>query len=172
MALVATLPEPAFAAILAVGATCNGLSETAHEPGKIAETAANDAQSDGVGKQALALRLDYTALCIRGRKKPDPAGGDIFIAPLCHGRWGELHNDVEMVAHDGVGMDCNGETAAEEVKSLDEPVFSMFEGPACIVVDTAEKSAPYTTLHPMVAAVTARRNELGSRDGHGVSLTH
>lgn len=54
---------------------------------------------------------------------------------------------MQVVAHDGVGVNGYGKTPAETAKALLDPCFSMLEGLASVAVGAAEKSAPHASLH-------------------------
>jgi hypothetical protein len=79
---------------------------------------------------------------------------------------------MQVVAHDGVGVNSYGEARAEKVKAFLDPRFSMLEGLAGITVDTAEKSAPHASLHAVIATVAAGRNQVRTGCGHVASMTN
>ncbi len=66
LAFVAAFPEPPLAAVFAIGAACDRLSEAAHEPGQVAETSTDDVESAWIGEQTLTLELDSRGFRVGG----------------------------------------------------------------------------------------------------------
>lgn len=93
------------------------------------------------------------------------------IAPGRRGARVHLHHDVQMVAHDGVDVNGDGEARAELMKPFLDPDFAMLEGLSGVAVGAAEKGASYAALDAVVAGVAAWRGEVETGGGDETSAT-
>ena len=87
---------------------------------------------------------------IRWRKCANPTVCYLFIAPvLARARIIENHQ-MEMVAHDGVGHDFNGEVVGEVKHSFGQPDFTVAVVLAGAGIFTAKPAAAYTARDQMI----------------------
>jgi hypothetical protein len=85
------------------------------------------------------------------REGVQPSGCDFVIRPGASGERVEEDDEVEVIAHDGVGVDIDGEGVAEEHEALDEPVFTVREVLAGEFIDAAQACAAHAARDEVVA---------------------
>lgn len=109
LAFVAAFPESSLAPVFAIRPSRDRFDEATHEPGKAAKTLAQDADSVRVGKQALAFAFDGVVAILARWKQAHPARCDFVVMPCCRFVWVDAQNQVQMIAHDCVGVDGDSE---------------------------------------------------------------
>ena len=148
----APLPEASGAVILPVRPPGDGLLEVAHEPAEGPEPLSQAGKTLGTsGERAnpgIQLRVR-----VRGRTRDhQPSAGHLLVAPAPGGRWVGLDDQVEVVAHDGIGMYRDGEHPGELQDSVLDPVLAMVEAAPGQGVIAAEVGTAHASRHAVVRA--------------------
>ena len=84
-------------------------------------------------------------------KGVEPAPCDIVIGPSRGGEGVEVDDEVEVIAHDGVGVDIDGEGLGEVGDTLLEPRFAVREVGTGEFIDAAQPSAAHAARDEVVA---------------------
>lgn len=123
LAFVAAFPESSLATVFAIRSSRDRFDQTAHEPGKAAQTLAQDADSVRVCEQALALAFDRVVDILARWEQSDPARCDFVIVPCCRFVWGDAQYQMQMIAHDRVGVDGDSEAFGHELERASTHAF-------------------------------------------------
>jgi hypothetical protein len=170
LAFEAAFPESSLAAVFAVGTAGDGLDEAAHQPGEVAEALAQRLDPDGVGQQSQAFGFDGVVAVLAGREQADPALGNLVIGPAQRLARIDVQHQMQVVAHDGVGVDRDGEALGDEADALLDPAPAMFEGPTAVVVDAAEERPPDAALDAVEGAGAVMWCDVRAGPGHASVL--
>lgn len=170
LAFVAAFPESSLAAVFAIRPSRDRFDQTAHEPGNAAQTLAQDADSVRVSEQALAFAFDRVVVILARWEQSNPARCDFLIVPCCRFVWVDAQYQMQMIAHDRVGVDGDSEAFGHEMDTGFDPRLSVFEGLPGVAVYTAEERSPNASLDAMVCAGCIGRCDVRARPGHDASV--
>ena len=85
----------------------------------------------------------------------------VFARPQAH-----MHHNMEMVTHDGSGVNAAGENAAQLQNTRFNPGFSVLEAFAEILIEAAQPRSAHTAIHAV------KRSGLGGVDKLAARLSH
>lgn len=171
LGLEAALPKTALAGVFPVGTAGDGLGQATHQPRQVGQTASDQLQALGVGQQASTLHIDRLVDIVPGTKQAHPTGGDILVAPAGRGPGRKLHDQMQMIAHDRVGVDGDGEALRQETQPLFDPVLAVLERPSGVAVEPAQEGATDTALGAVIESVGTGLNELCAGLGHAAKMS-
>ena len=168
------LEEVPFAAVLSVCAQGDGLLEMFHELGHGAEDGAKAFDSleppagevvqEGFAQSAKAFLVELPVA--KGREGAAPSADDFVVRPLTRGGWVEEDDEMEVVAHDGVSVDLDGEEAGQMMHTVDEPAASMREIGLGEVIEAAEPAASDAARDEMVEEGCVGVDDFSASDSH------
>ena len=166
----ARVVEVAAGAALLVGAPRDRLLEVLHEVRERAERPARPHQTARIAEQQLArlrLALLDDLAPLRRRERVDPAPRHLLVAPAPARQRVVAGDEVEVVAHDAVGVDLDGEAAGEELDAVDEPLLAVRVVASGAGVASAEEGALHAARHDVVVAGVDGVDQESSGSGHG-----
>jgi hypothetical protein len=101
------------------------------------------------------------------RKHRAPAPHDLGIVPLRRQTGIDGDHQVQVVGHDGVGMDGDGELVGEPVDAVPQPLTAVLEAQVGLGIDTAQEGATRAARHAVAEPWGVRIDEVGARVAHG-----
>jgi hypothetical protein len=130
LALEAPFPEATGAAVLTVGPAHYRLAQTAHEPRYAPQPPTQFLDALGITAQRLltkktGLGIDHPIHPYR--KQLHPAFGDLLRRPGLRRNGIHMKHHVQMVAHDRVRVQADGETVSQLQQPIFDPLPTMLE---------------------------------------------
>ncbi len=77
---------------------------------------------------------------------------------------------MQVVAHDRIGVNRDGEALGDEVDALRDPVLAVLEGPTAVAIDAAEERSPDAALDAVEGAGAVERGDVGGGAGSWPSV--
>ena len=106
----------------------------------------------------------------RPLEQPGPAFEDFAHIPAPGPFAVDAHDDVEVVAHHGIGGDIDGEDAGQLLDAVGDPAPAVGVVLAGLVVLAAQEGAADTAVDAVVPGGVVQGYEGGAGLGHGWSL--
>jgi len=170
-AFEAGFPEASFDVVFFVSGAGNEFVETTHEPAQAGQALSEFGDAFGIIDQSGDLHIgrgfELVLLVVIVREECQPAGSDFEVRPGGGDIGAGTEDEVEVVSHDGVGADIDGEDGGEMAQPVEQQGFTVREVAMSDRIEATEESAADTPAEAVIDTFLTIFDVSAARETHG-----